>query len=787
MLNRDHSSWKLPGQTGPVFGFVLAVLMIVAVPQANGQEPGQSAQLEEIVVTATRRESTLQDVPLAVSTFSAGDIDSKVIAEFGDYLNNVPSVRLIDLAPGRNQIRIRGISASEFATPPTVAVYLGDMPMTATGQVINGNPNPRLVDMERVEVLKGPQGTLFGSNSLGGAVRLIPKAPNLQDFEGSVSAAITDVAHSDDSGYNITGALNLPISTDKAALRLVGYHYTTPGYIDNIVPASDAFDIGALFGFPDMFVVPPVDERIDKDLNEEETNGFRAALGMQATDNVKISLSHTWQDSSLKGESVTDPNVGPYAQTRVIQDEEFGDAFNLSNLVIDVEFNGASLVSSTGYMDRTTTNNRDISIAGSSLIEAFFGLPDIRYPWRLADEEEYELFVQEVRLNSTGDGRLQWLIGGFYSNLDRTMVQAGADESGAPFFASPIVGIATDATLVDIESSFSEEQIALFGELTYAVSDRVTIGGGLRWFDNSVELNQYSDGPLVTFGAVPPIETTAKDSTGDVNPHVQLQFARSDDHNIYMRAARGFRSPVVNALADNALCSPEMTDLGGLAQTLTEPDTIWNYELGSKSTLAGGRTQLNVAVFYADWRDIQVPIQLECGFFLSANAGDAESRGAELELTTLFGEGLRFDFSASYTDAEFKDTVKNVLGLDVITAGQPTPGTPEWNINAGLEYERELSSTLNGSFRLDVNHVSDYPGLVEVTGPGESIATVGDFTTVNGRLTLGIRDATDVEIFAKNLFDERGVTAETSPTNMFGFQRYLIRPRTIGLQLRHRF
>ena len=786
MLQKSDLIETLRPSLRPLLGAAVLVTTLTAASLSYAQE-SDGLRLEEIVVTATRRTVSLQDVPLAVSTLSAEDIDARGLNEFSDYLNSMPSVQIIDLAPGRNQIRIRGISTSEFATPPTVAVYLGEVPMTVTGQVLNGNPNPRLVDMERVEVLKGPQGTLFGANSLGGAVRLIPNAPNLQEMEGSISASVSNVAHGDDTGLSVTGAINLPIIADKAALRIAAYTFTTPGYIDNVVPAADAFDIGALFGVPDFFVVPPVEGRIVEDLNEEVTNGVRASLLVEASDRLSFTFSHTWQDSTLDGEPLTDPNVGSYEQSRVISGEKLGDEFNLTNLLIDYEFEGASLISSTGFMDRTTVNNRDITTAGSSLIESFFGLPGIRYPWRLADQEDYELFVQEVRLNSTGDGALQWLVGAFYSDLSRNMVQAGTDESGAPFFANPLIGIATDDTLVDIRSDFSEEQVAVFGELTYALSDRVTLGAGLRWFDSTVEFNQFSDGALVTFGAVPAIETAGRESTDDVNPHLQLQFFASDDHSIYARAAKGFRSPVVNALADNALCAPELAALGDLAQNLTEPDTVWNYEVGSKSTLANGRVQLNVAAYYADWRDIQVPIQLECGFFLSANAGDAESKGAELEVSAVVTDALQVNFSASFTDAEFKDTITNSLGLAITTDGQRTPGTPEWNVSAGFEHQHQLTASLNGSLRFDFNYISDYPGLVEVSTPGEAIANVGDYSTVNGRYAVTLNESTDFEIFAKNLFDERGVTAETSPTNLFGFQRYLIRPRTVGVQVRHRF
>jgi iron complex outermembrane receptor protein len=786
MLQKSDSMGSSRPCLRPLLSAVVLASALAPASFAYGQE-SDGLRLEEIVVTATRRSVSLQDVPLAVSALSADDIESRGLTEFSDYLNSMPSVQLIDLAPGRNQIRIRGISTSEYATPPTVAVYLGEVPMTVTGQVLNGNPNPRLVDMERVEVLKGPQGTLFGANALGGAVRLIPNSPNLQEIEGSVSASASSVAHSDDTGLSATGALNLPIVTDKAALRVAAYTYTTPGYIDNVVPAADAFDIGALFGVPDVFVVPPVEGRVVEDINEEVTNGVRASLLVEASDRLSLTFSHSWQDSTLDGEPLTDPNIGTYEHSRVISDEKLSDEFNLSNLLIDYEFDGASLISSTGFMDRTTVNNRDITAAGSSLIGAFFGLPGIRYPWRLADQEDYELFVQEVRLNSTGEGALQWLIGAFYSDLSRNMVQVGTDESGAPFFANPFVGIAVDDTLVDIRSDFSEEQVAVFGELTYALSDRVTVGAGLRWFDSTVEFNQFSDGPLVTFGAVPAIETAGRESSDDVNPHLQLQFFASENHNIYARAAKGFRSPVVNALADNALCAPELAALGNLSQNLTEPDTVWNYEIGSKSTLADGRVQLNVAAYVADWRDIQVPIQLECGFFLSANAGDAESKGAELELSAAITDGLRVNFSASFTDAKFKDTISNSLGLAIISAGQRTPGTPEWNVYAGLEYGHQLTDALSGSIGFDFNYISDYPGLVEVTTPGESITSVGDYSTVNGHYVLTLNESTDFELFAKNVFDERGVTAETSPTNLFGFQRYLIRPRTIGVQVRHRF
>ena len=211
--------------------------------------------LEEILVTATKRSESVQTVPLAVSAISGEQIEARGFREFSDYLNTLPSVHIEDTGPARNSIKIRSISTGEFGSPPTVATYFGEVPTTHTGQQINGNANPRLVDMERVEVLRGPQGTLFGANALAGAVRLIPASPNLDEADVAVSGSWSQTAHGDDNNTRFEGMLNLPLIEDQLALRVVGYDYSLSGFVDNRFPGNPEFDLSAIFGF--VFIGAP--------------------------------------------------------------------------------------------------------------------------------------------------------------------------------------------------------------------------------------------------------------------------------------------------------------------------------------------------------------------------------------------------------------------------------------------------------------------------------------------------------------------------------------------------
>ena len=495
--------------------------------------------LEEIVVTATKRSESVQEIPLAVSAISAEQIEARGFREFSDYLNTLPGVHIEDTGPARNSIKIRGISTGEFGSPPTVATYFGEVPTTATGQQINGNANPRLVDMERVEVLRGPQGTLFGANALAGAVRLIPAAPDPERVDASVSGSWSKIAHGDDDNVRFEGMLNLPLVEDQLALRVVGFDYQLSGFVDNRFPGTPELDLSPIFGFvfigapfpPGTIVSPAVPASTDKDVNEEHTSGGRVSLLWRPSEQLDVQFTYVDQNTSMgPGSSDIDSTVGKYANAHGIdffQKQELGDDLNIANLVIDHSFDKFSLISSTAFTERDLVQRRD----ASTFPVLNFG---VYFPWGLNDRQKDEILTQEIRLQSLGDGSLQWLLGAFYSKHEQSSAQSLIDHACPACLSETFFG--PGGSLFESAKDFDEEQLAFFGEVTYAITDAWEIGAGLRYFDTDLEFSESQVG-LIAESPVPLLD--AGDASSDeINPKFQLSYSPNNSFLGYFQAAQ---------------------------------------------------------------------------------------------------------------------------------------------------------------------------------------------------------------------------------------------------------
>ncbi len=753
---------------------VMGLLILPAAVSLGEEQP----VLEEILVTATKRSESVQDVPLAVSAISGEQIAARGFREFSDYLNTLPSVHIEDTGPARNSIKIRGISTGEFGSPPTVATYFGEVPTTATGQQINGNANPRLVDMERVEVLRGPQGTLFGANALAGAVRLIPAAPDLEEANVEVSGGWSATAHGDDDNTRFEGMLNLPLIEDRLALRVVGYDYQLTGFVDNHFPGNPEFDLSAIFGFvfvgapfpPGTIVTPGVPASTAEDINAEDTSGGRVSLLWRPSEQLDVQLTYVTQDSRMgPGSPDIDSTIGDYANSHGIdhfQEQELGDDLDIANLVIDYSFGDVSLISSTSYTERDLVQRRD----ASTFPVLNFG---VYFPWGLNDNQKDEILTQEIRLQSASDSALQWLVGGFYSKHEQSSAQSLVDHACPSCLSWTFFG--PGGPLFDSAKEFDEKQLAFFGEFTYAINDDWEIGAGLRYFDTDLEFSESQVG-LIAESPFPLLDD-GDASSDEINPKFQLSYSPNDRFFGYVQAAQGFRTGVINETVPAGPCGAELAELGDLS--LTKPDTLWNYELGGKWTLGNGRTTLNAAVYRTDWKDIQTTLQLLCGFTPIVNAGDATGEGAEIEITALLTDNLRVDLAASVSNTEFDD-VDPRSGFE---NGARVPGSPEESLSIGIQYDYALNTEWSGYLRADYNHVGDVLSAAEA-GTGASVR-LGSYDVINLRALIG-QERFDLEFFVRNLTDERGVVSSTAPTSVLGLQEFIIRPREIGMQLRFR-
>ncbi len=557
-----------------------AVLTIPLTPAARADDNDNDnrsgpVRLEEIVVTATKRPQILQDVPVAVTAITADDIAARGFTNYADYVNTVPNMWMQDTGPGKTQIYIRGLVASGGSGFP-VATYFGE---AVTSLLTNngGFANLRLVDIDRVEVLRGPQGTLFGANSLAGVLRIVPQAPNLTEFQVNAAARGWSTAHSGNGSEHFEGVLNLPILSGQLAARLVAYQDHIAGYLDNVVPAAAPLDYGAGLGAPaGTLVIPGHDAFTRKDINSEDTWGARAALSWKPIEPLHVDASFVAQEARLNSEPGSQPQFGDYVVQRPLDLYSRGESLEqerIGQVVVGYDWSGVSLTSATSYTRMQRYAAQDISFLA---VNAGFG-PQL---WPLLDRSTGVAFTQEVRVQSRGTGPFQWLAGYFYTNSNFDLTQTVPDYSCPTCLPEVLAG--PNFALETLGNGIGEKQKqqSVFGEASYDITSQWTLGVGARYLRDYIEsFNPAADGILA--GGPTPAAPPIGGRNSVFNPSAYVRFKANEALTYYLQAARGFRSGTANqpiAYDPNGPCGATAAADG--VGPLTNPDTLWTYELG---------------------------------------------------------------------------------------------------------------------------------------------------------------------------------------------------------------
>lgn len=690
----------------------------------------RNSGIEEITVTANKREQDLQDVAMGLSALTGDDLNRIGAVGAQDYLAQIPGVTYNAQGKGRSPVIVRGIATISTTilsdAQSTSAIYIDDLPsMQRWGAWTNTDPNT--FDVERVEVLRGPQGTLFGSGALGGALRVINNKPNASEFQSSVDLGQSFTQGGDDSN-SINAMLNIPLIDDELALRVVAFSRNDGGYIDNV-------------------------RRDETNVNGGEMEGGRLMLSYKPSDDLSLRLTATHQADIVDDSSATfrDRDDGPrYAYNGVIP--EFSDvSISIYNLSIDYDLDGAVLTSSTTYSKRDSFINVDLA----SVIDLNFGtgLEPEENDYSLT--EKVETVAQEVRLVSQGDGAIQWTLGAFY--LDQkinTFQDWSADNLGDIVQQTRFLPHITE--------------MAVFGELTYQLSDKLFITGGGRWFDNSFEFEIPLDIGVLANPTLPLTEEASSSFT----PKVSVSYYLNDDTHLYTSATKGFRVGQVNTtVAPEEGVPPDF-----------EPDSLWNYEVGVKSLLLDGHLKFNMSAYYIDWTDIQLQrtIEADDGRLLNFNdnAGDAISKGIEVEMTYLPNENWELGTAISYVDATLK-AVSQGTGL---TAGSTLPGTPDFTMANYVQYvENEMSNDLGGYVRLSHHHVGQ---MVSNINNADHLNS-DTYNTFNLRGGLQYKNY-EVTLYVDNLTNDDAATSkyDTDFFNVYTFRAFRLKPRTMGLTFR---
>jgi iron complex outermembrane recepter protein len=698
---------------------------------ASQDETG--ATLEEIVVTAQKKEERLQDVPFGISALTAQDLERTGAMGYRDVFAQVPGVQFMGASRGRNAIIIRGVATradNGDNQQPTVEQFLDDMPLTDRFGPWGGT-DLGTFDIERVEVLRGPQGTLFGSGAMGGAVRLITSKPDLSAFRAKLEAGLSSTRGGDDS-TNIAGMLNAPLVQDKLALRAVAYRRRDGGWVENVFREQD-------------------------NVNRETQEGGRLMFAYQPTEALKLGFT-ALHDEYLADDSpltfrFNDNGGGAPDNWQGIDPERTDSKLDLYSATVDYDFGPASLASVTSYGERDMFLTTDWA--------RVFGVTSGDFDFFITRDSKR--FAQEVRLSSHGETPFEWVVGGFF--FDYSLATHQVWRLPGPF------------TLLNNDELVEVTESALFGEATYHLTDKLSVTAGVRAFRNKYGHTTTSAADAGGIDSTSPLTEAESDA---VTPKLSMSFYPRDDVHLYATAAKGYRVGQINF---NLGLDPRIP-------RAYDPDSLWNYEIGMKSTWLDGRLKANLAGYYIDWKDIQLTLFLfdENGNGILAsnhinNAGQAEIKGVEAELAVVPVEGIELGTAMTYNDGELTSVDEGVnVGGITVEPGTPLPGTPKFSASGYLQGSRNFGPAVAGYLRLAYRHVGTIP--VDLGNPDS--LPVESYDSLDLRLGAFYQNY-ELALSVENLRNDDAITSGSGFTFDQAPSATRLRPRTIGITLRASF
>jgi len=792
---------------------VMGPLNVLAADTAAG-----SGELEEITVTAQKRSESEQTVPLSMTTFGAVALQQKAVVDFFDYGTKVPNLGFASTGDGMGTARtisIRGVSGDNVT-----GFYVDETPLP-------DSLDPRILDIDHIEVLRGPQGTLYGARSMGGTVRIITKTPDFNDLSVTVHGAASDTDRTDRGNYTGDVIANIPLIADRVALRVSGFMDSEAGYFKRSYCTNPS--TAGTSCFPQT-MQPALTTTVDN-VGAVNNYGGALALNIKLSDDMTLTPRILQQKSTYNGFLMSDVltetgpigypyPAGPYTlpplkpndftQGRFFDIPEGGyDSWHLYSLTFKWNTGAGELVSSTSYFDRKVVETEDeTDFIWSALLPAVTANPAFPnlpapIPSSITEEKNYQRFVQELRFASQLQGPLQFVAGAFYSDLHGALPFAAdyqpalAPGYGAQLTAANtcgIVGLCPNPNNPDeIFGQHYKTDIkepAVFGELSYQITEAFKATGGLRWSQVETTAGGYEEGTVTQAPGAPgrivdPNTTTKESST---TPKLQLDYRLNPQDMVYVSAAKGFRPGGLVPSVPAALCATELPTGVTVEQTRAyNSDSLWSYELGTKTGWFENRLTFNAAAFYIDWKDIQQNILLGCGFQYRANAGAATSKGGEIEVRARPIDPLELTMGVGTQNA--KITQSGLLSPQ--KPGDPVFEIPDWTGNASGTWTSQLSADWRMVSSLDysyVGHSFSANNLVNVNGVFETRLRPA-YELVDARIALG-HGKVEYALVGKNLGNEvanlgdnRSLAAETP-----GRPRLIVnQPRTIGLEVRASF
>jgi outer membrane receptor protein involved in Fe transport len=716
--------------------------------RADTQGPGTTAQttisdsentprLQEVVVTAQKRQERLIDAPQSVSVLSADTLAELGATQFADFANTVPGVGFTTAGAGYTQISMRGVTTGE-ETNPSVGIYVDDVPYGSSTAFAFGGQyalDMNLLDVDRIEILRGPQGTLYGASTMGGLVKYVSKLPDSTAFAGDVRAGLSAV-HDGGVSYDGAIAVNLPLSSGVAALRASAFYSKDGGYIDNL-------GLG------------------QSNVNRSNVHGGRLDLLLTPSDPLSIRLGAVLQNISRGGQSSADytlsgtPAYGSLGQYR-LNPEPFDQQFQLFSGTVAYDFGPAALTSISSYQAVHTQVFYDFSAEFLPFFDApppgglGFAYGAVGFP----DTDSTSKFTQEVRLASAGHRQLEWIVGGFYTH------EASVDREA--FTTKNAAGQPVANDLLTYASPTTYQEYAAFGDVTYHFTDTFDVSGGLRYARNDQTANETATG---IFGASYP--APIRSSQGVFTYLANARYHFSGYSTGYARYATGYRPGGPNPLVFNSA-----TGIPEVPPTFL-PDQLKSYEIGYNGESADRRFGINADVFYIDWHNLQVITSTSNGFGAYTNASAATVHGVELTLTARPVTGLAMTGAFAYQDPHLTEAASIIGGV----AGERLPNSAHFTGSLNTDYTL-IDSGVHPSVGATFRYVGDRTASFDQNAatPQYHLPAYRTFD-LRGGLML---NTTSIQLYVHNVLDERGQLSAFTGRGPLA-QVSLLPPRTVGI------
>jgi len=797
---------------------------------AGAEGEAVSGQLQEIVVTAQKRTEDIKDIPFSVSAISGAELLEHHVADYDDITRTLPGIGFqAGPGPGLDNIEIRGVSSTSGSA--TVGIYIDEVSVTVSNSQYDGAVQPKLFDLERIEVLRGPQGTLYGASSMGGTVRFITKQPDLNAFSASAS---TDLSVTHHGGFNNDeyGILNIPVIDGVFALRIGVDLANESGYIDHYIPtATGAGPGGSILSLGSNDSTGVLGER---GVNDVRTQVFRAVGKYAAPDDWTIAPAFLWQRTAASDTNIFYPDIGLYDQDKRVA-EPYADDLSLPSLTVTKSFGWADLTSVSSYFKRDFRRTTDGTLYNSNIFANLYvigGLsaatdpptppPTAQQIYRTQTvlgflpspagyDARTEQFSQELRLSSKSTSiagiATTWTAGLYYANQRRRFlddeyitglqatfqnifnygIYSPASVVGPSYYAAtaayPAESFAND--LIYYGHIYpKQQQIAPFGEMGFQITPALKAAIGVRYVSaRSTEL--VDSGGFYSYGLPAAYDVNQKFSA--TTPKFSLEYALNESSNLYTTIAKGFRlggptgpvpayEPNGPPPATPGTCDTDYRTFGLTgAPNEYQSDSLWSYELGDKGRYLNNRLSINAAVYAINWTNIQQTINLPtCGFYFTTNVGDAKIYGSEFELQALVIPTLTLSLNAGSTHAYISSV--SAEGAGIVSPGEWVLNVPLYTVTPSIDYDAPINDRMTVFARTDFPYTGrsrgyfDSSGLPHVFQPGYGIVNMSVGFTLE-KLSVGL--------YAKNLLNWKNIIQYPSVNSVQ--EGYTVRPMTVGI------